>query len=621
LTYIYHKRIIKLKFDKKMPSENTDMTDKQIKHKLSSFKKGDFSKPQLAVFVLAFGLIGWLIFRSFAAAPLVASIEAEQMSLPSGGSVVSDSFASAGKAVLLTANGSASGSVSFPSSITSLSVMAKGSQCQGAPTMNVAIDGTNLLTGAAVSSTSWASYSVTPANTINSGTHSLSISFTNDYSKTHGNSKNSCSRDLYVDVANFYGSAPAPTPAPTVTLSASPSSVTAGSASTLTWASANATACTASGAWSGIQPTSGSVSTGALNQNSTYTLTCTGSGGSVSASATVSVTVSSGATGSTGSIYWGAYAEGQYTYAHLYGTANGTWENAPWCDPGYQCAGPKFKSNAGKAPSIEHWGMCWDCSFDSGVAAQVVARGNIPAIDWANYGSTTDADIAAGKYDASIVIPKAQAIKNFGHPVFLLFDEEMNGSWYGYSPGQNGNTSASFVAMWQHIHDVFAAQGVTNVTWAWVPNVDIDGTLTSMSSVYPGDAYVDWTGLNGYNWGTPQGNVWMSFDTVFSRSYNNVLSIAPSKPMMIGEVASEEIGGSKSAWIADMFSKLPTNYSHIKALLWFNWYINEKNNNWSWEMESSSSSQQAFSQGISSPYYAPGGSYGSLPLGTKVPTP
>jgi hypothetical protein len=602
--------------------ENTDMTGKQLKYRLSSFKKGNFSKPQLAAFVIAFGLIGFLIFKSFAAAPVVATLEAEQMVLPAGGSTVNDSTASAGKAVELALNGTATGSVNFPTSVTSLNILARGDQCSGAPVMTVALDGTDLLSNTAVSATSWATYTAVPSAAVNTGTHTLSVSYTNDYSyagKTRGNSgktTGACNRNLYVDVISFFGPVPVTTPAPTVSLSASPVSLTAGQASTLTWASTNTTACTASGAWSGSQPISGSVSTGAINQNSTYILSCTGDGGSTSASATV--TVSSGTTGSTGSIYWGAYAEGQYTYAHLYGTSNGTWENAPWCDPGYQCAGPKFKSNAGKAPSIEHWGMCWDCSFDSGVAAQVVARGNIPAIDWANYGSTTDADIAAGKYDASIVIPKAQAIKNFGQPVFLLFDEEMNGSWYGYSPGQNGNTSASFVAMWQHIHDVFAAQGVTNVTWAWVPNVDIDGTLTSMSSVYPGDAYVDWTGLNGYNWGTPQGNVWMSFDTVFSRSYNNVLSIAPSKPMMIGEVASEEIGGSKSAWIADMFSKLPTNYSHIKALLWFNWYINEKNNNWNWEMESSSSSQQAFSQGISSPYYAPGGSYGSLPLGSKI---
>jgi hypothetical protein len=228
--------------------ENQNMTAKDLKKKISGLKHpSDFSRPQLAIFVLIFALVGFLIYRTFAAGPLVASLEAEQMVLPSGGSVITDSAASAGKAVLLASNGTTTGSVSFPSSVTSLVVNARGAQCQGAPTMNVAIDGTNLINGTAVSSTVWASYSATPASAITAGTHSLSISFTNDYSynKNRGNSGKStiCSRDLYLDVSNFYGPTPPPTSAPTVTLSASPTSVTAGSASTLTWSSTNADTC------------------------------------------------------------------------------------------------------------------------------------------------------------------------------------------------------------------------------------------------------------------------------------------------------------------------------------------------------------------------------------------
>lgn len=82
----------------------------------------------------------------------------------------------------------------------------------------------------------------------------------------------------------------APTPAPTVTLSASPARINAGASATLTWSSTDATACTASGGWSGNEPTGGSQSTGNLTASATYTLTCTGAGGSVSQSTTVSVT-------------------------------------------------------------------------------------------------------------------------------------------------------------------------------------------------------------------------------------------------------------------------------------------------------------------------------------------
>jgi chitodextrinase len=317
-------------------------------------------------------------------------------------------------------------------------------------------------------------------------------------------------------------------------------------------------------------------------------------------------------------IYWGAYINGVQTYSYLYG---GIWSNAPWCDPGTQCPLPRFTSNTGKSSSVEHWGMCWTCTFDSGIANAVVARGDIPAVDWANDSSASDADVAAGKYDAQIT-KVAQAMAAFGHPLFLLFDEEMNGTWYPYSPGVNGNTAASFVAMWRHMHDLFVQAGASNVTWVWCPNVDTNGitpTWSSMASVYPGDAYVDWTGLNGYNWGSGPGGGWMSFDQVFHTSYANLLQIAPSKPIMLGEVASEELGGSKAAWITDMLTtQLPQNYPQIKAVLWFNWRIFEKNMYWNWEIESSAASQAAFANGIASSYYAPGGAFASLPLLTKV---
>lgn len=81
--------------------------------------------------------------------------------------------------------------------------------------------------------------------------------------------------------------------APTATLSVSPTSVTSGGTAALTWTSTGATGCTASGGWSGAEPTSGSaVSTGTLTATTTFTLVCSGAGGST-APQSVTVTVSS----------------------------------------------------------------------------------------------------------------------------------------------------------------------------------------------------------------------------------------------------------------------------------------------------------------------------------------
>jgi hypothetical protein len=294
------------------------------------------------------------------------------------------------------------------------------------------------------------------------------------------------------------------------------------------------------------------------------------------------------------------------------GLFGGTWGDSPW--DGYTVA--KFERDAGKRMSIEHYGQPppWDASFDMNAAQLVARRGAIAAIDMSSQ-DVSNAQIAAGQYDSSIK-SWADAARQFGHPFFLLFDEEMNGNWYPYSPGQNGNTAADYIAAWRHMHDVVQAEGASNVTWVWCPNVDPYHAFTSYASLYPGNAYVDWTCLNGYNWGRKQ---WVTFNQVFARSYRDLLSVAPSKPVMIGETSSDERGGSKAAWITDALTRqLPRHYPRIKAVLWFNWRIPEDGQWWPWEIESSRTAQNAFARAIRSPYYAPGGSYGNLPSLTKI---
>jgi uncharacterized cupredoxin-like copper-binding protein len=74
---------------------------------------------------------------------------------------------------------------------------------------------------------------------------------------------------------------------PAVSLVASPTLIAAGASTTLTWSATNATSCTASGAWSGSEPTSGSSPFIPTTFPASYTLACAGTGGSTSATATV----------------------------------------------------------------------------------------------------------------------------------------------------------------------------------------------------------------------------------------------------------------------------------------------------------------------------------------------
>lgn len=86
------------------------------------------------------------------------------------------------------------------------------------------------------------------------------------------------------------GSTTPSVPAPTVSLTLSQSKVNLGSSANISWTSTNATSCTASGAWSGVQVTSGTAAQTPIAPGvGTYTLTCAGAGGSTNQSVTLAV--------------------------------------------------------------------------------------------------------------------------------------------------------------------------------------------------------------------------------------------------------------------------------------------------------------------------------------------
>ena len=148
----------------------------------------------------------------------------------------------------------------------------------------------------------------------------------------------------------------------------------------------------------------------------------------------------------------------------------------------------------------------------------------------------------------------------------------------------------------------------------WNPNTYVEGgSVPDPAPWYPGDAYVDWMGFDGYNQGAQ--TVAAAYDTIYAR----LQELAPSKPIIVSETASAEGGTSPRCRGSTMCSrKLPTRYPQIKAWCWFNWNILEGGTRKTWPIESSSSAQSAFATGIASPYFKE--SVGSLPFG-KVPIP
>jgi hypothetical protein len=229
--------------------------------------------------------------------------------------------------------------------------------------------------------------------------------------------------------------------------------------------------------------------------------------------------------------------------------------------------------------------------------------GAIPFFSWNSGASGTSdfsshrlADINSGGYDAYIH-EFASAARDWGHPFFLRFNWEMNGNWFPWAEGVNGNGSGEYVAAWRHVHDIFAAVGATNATWVWCPYGDTQRRLAPMRQFYPGSRYVDWTCLDGFNWGQNASNPlpWGSFDDIFHASYQRVVGeIAPHKPMILAETASNGSGAAKAAWIRGMFRQIALRYRRVRGVIWFE----QVDRDLQWPVTSSAASTRAFSRGI-----------------------
>lgn len=184
----------------------------------------------------------------------------------------------------------------------------------------------------------------------------------------------------------------------------------------------------------------------------------------------------------------------------------------------------------------------------------------------ANNTFTTYLAILNGSQDA-IIDRNAAACKAYGRPMFLTWQMEPEND-----TGTAGS-AANFILAYQRVVNRFRAAGVTNVSWVWVL-MDSTHQAGTQEQWYPGDGYVDWIGVDGYNWVDQGGHSapWKSFQTIFQPFLNYL--VLKGKPGFIGETATvldPAISNRKGLWYDDMVTTLATTaWSPVKALSYFN---------------------------------------------------
>ena len=272
---------------------------------------------------------------------------------------------------------------------------------------------------------------------------------------------------------------------------------------------------------------------------------------------------------------------------------------------------PRVARVAGKAPGLVNVYRSFTDPFDAALVRRIAASGAVPMITWEPWRPEDGVAqpefalrrIAAGAYDP-YAREWARAARAYGLPLLLRFAPEMNGNWTPWSAGVNGNTAADYVRAWRHVHDLFRRAGAGNVSWVWSANVVFRGS-TPLARLFPGDAYVDWIGIDGYNWGTTRpGHAWTRFAQLFAPTLRQVRRLA-DKPLMLSEVACSERGGDKAAWLADFFRALARNRD-VLAFVWFDFHKETD-----WRIASSAAARSAFARGVAAARYRGAGSLGA----------
>ncbi|MBV2152073.1 glycoside hydrolase family 26 protein [Kitasatospora sp. SUK 42] len=268
----------------------------------------------------------------------------------------------------------------------------------------------------------------------------------------------------------------------------------------------------------------------------------------------------------------------------------------------------------------------WDRTFDRRVFDTAAERGIMPMVAWEpwDYRKEAKEDKLRGEqpeYALSHIIDGgfddyirtwAEGVKGLGYPVALRFAHEMNGYWYPWAEQANGNRKGQYVQAWRHVHDIFKQVGATRVTWVWSPNVDYENA-TSLSSLYPGDDYVDWIGLSGY-YGTTGVEKYKPFDQIFQPTIDQVRAFT-HKPVVITETGATDTSGLKAQWITEMFSQLP-QHPDIIGVIWY-----EARKEVDWRIAGSPAAAEAYAAGVSAPRYNTPWTVRSEPALTVAPPP
>jgi Glycosyl hydrolase family 26 len=232
-------------------------------------------------------------------------------------------------------------------------------------------------------------------------------------------------------------------------------------------------------------------------------------------------------------------------------------------------------------------GKCWyDAPFSrvlngKTLEQMVEEKGGTPVLSWHPGFTVTQA--ANGLAD-DCFRQFARLAKSHEGTVMLRMWWEFNipGMHWGWpdstysDQGARSQAVQDMITAWRRVVAIVQAEGATNVGFFYCPD---EGNQRRFAwDAYPGDAYVDWVGSDGYNWNDPNvystktGTGWAEFGQIFHHTPADSMHdrLGPRKPFVIGETASAlPDGGRHGDWLRNAGTYIRDRMPFVKGFLYF----------------------------------------------------
>lgn len=228
--------------------------------------------------------------------------------------------------------------------------------------------------------------------------------------------------------------------------------------------------------------------------------------------------------------------------------------------------------------------------------AAIAATGAVPVVTWEPmyYRQADGAEVILpeavirdGRYDAYLDACATLFAAQPGRVIVRLMHEP-NLSRYHWGVARDAygpEAPAVYQRIWRHIVGRVrrtTASAPDRVQFAFCANAEsVPGPgnaahagWNTITAYYPGAAWVDLVGVDGYNWGDTQTparhgwqSSWRSFESVLGPAVAELRALAPGQPVHVFECASAPTGGDKVAWLRA--AAVTARAWDLAAVCWF----------------------------------------------------